>query len=186
MHKSNYITSFSTKQMDVHYFNEEMANAFQKYLVNNKDRLAPFEPLRTYEYYELNEVKKRIRATVNLQEKNKGVSLVFTPKNSSDIVGNINFTNFVFGVFQACHLGFSIDTSFEGKGVMREVLTESLKHIRNKYQLHRVMANHLPTNDRCAHLLQRIGFIKEGYAKSYLKINGVWQDHVLNSFVFED
>ncbi|WP_275391076.1 GNAT family N-acetyltransferase [Xenorhabdus bovienii] len=186
MHKSSYITSFSTKQMDVYYISEEMANDFQKYLVKNKARLAPFEPLRTPEYYELEEVKKRIQLAVNAQEGKKGVSLVFIPKGSSKIVGNVNFTNFVFGVFQACHLGFSIDVDFEGKGVMREVLIESLNHIRNKYQLHRVMANHLPTNERCECLLQRVGFIKEGYAKSYLKINGAWQDHVLNSFVFED
>ncbi|MGJ0628177.1 hypothetical protein [Xenorhabdus bovienii] len=85
MHKSSYITSFSTKQMDVYYISEEMANDFQKYLVKNKTRLAPFEPLRTLEYYELEEVKKRIQSAVNAQEGKKGVSLVFIPKGSSNI-----------------------------------------------------------------------------------------------------
>jgi ribosomal-protein-alanine N-acetyltransferase len=31
--------------------------------------------------------------------------------------------------------------------------------------------------------LHSLGFEKEGYAKSYLQINGRWQDHVLTSLL---
>jgi [ribosomal protein S5]-alanine N-acetyltransferase len=30
-------------------------------------------------------------------------------------------------------------------------------------------------------LLNRLGFIPEGYARNYLRINGEWRDHVLTS-----
>jgi len=48
------------------------------------------------------------------------------------------------------------------------------------------MANHLPDNLRSSNTLKKSGFKKEGYAQSYLKINGEWQDHILNSLVFLD
>lgn len=32
-------------------------------------------------------------------------------------------------------------------------------------------------------LLKRLGFVVEGYARDYLMINGLWQDHILTSLV---
>jgi ribosomal-protein-alanine N-acetyltransferase len=49
--------------------------------------------------------------------------------------------------------------------------------------LHRIMANHIPTNTRSERLLKALGFEREGYAKADLKIAGQWQDMVLNSLV---
>ena len=34
-------------------------------------------------------------------------------------------------------------------------------------------------NELSKNLLRRLGFEQEGYAKSYLQINGSWQDHLL-------
>jgi ribosomal-protein-alanine N-acetyltransferase len=44
----------------------------------------------------------------------------------------------------------------------------------------------MPGNERSARLLQRLGFEQEGYAKRYLQIAGVWEDHVLTSRVRDD
>jgi ribosomal-protein-alanine N-acetyltransferase len=35
-------------------------------------------------------------------------------------------------------------------------------------------------------LLEGVGFTREGYARAYLKINGVWQDHVLYGLLEHD
>ena len=51
------------------------------------------------------------------------------------------------------------------------------------YGLHRVMANHMPHNDRSSRVLERCGFVREGFAKAYLKIAGRWEDHVLTALV---
>ncbi|MCS9217852.1 30S ribosomal protein S5 alanine N-acetyltransferase, partial [Pseudomonas aeruginosa] len=48
---------------------------------------------------------------------------------------------------------------------------------------HRIMASHLPRNARSERLLESLGFEKEGYARAYLKIAGVWEDHVLRALV---
>ena len=45
--------------------------------------------------------------------------------------------------------------------------------------LHRIEAACIPDNGPSRRLLLKAGFDEEGYAKAYLKINGVWRDHVL-------
>lgn len=36
----------------------------------------------------------------------------------------------------------------------------------------------MPRNKRSLRVLEKCGFREEGLARSYLKINGVWEDHV--------
>src|SRR5882724_11713566 len=46
-------------------------------------------------------------------------------------------------------------------------------------RLHRLEAACIPTNLASIRLLEKTGFKREGYARSYLCINGIWQDHLL-------
>ena len=32
-------------------------------------------------------------------------------------------------------------------------------------------------------LLRQLGFEREGYARKYLLLNGVWKDHILTSYI---
>ncbi|QJT80540.1 GNAT family N-acetyltransferase [Kosakonia sp. MUSA4] len=174
---------FSTERTDVYLLATDLAESFQDYLLNNRSHLAPFEPLRNEDYFQPDNIIDRIMNSLNDYENRKCLNLVFTLKNENTIIGSINFTNFVFGVFEACYLGFSLDHAYQGKGLMHEALDKSISYVREQYGMHRIMANHLPGNIRSSKTLGSLGFVKEGYAQSYLKINGVWQDHVLNSLV---
>ena len=66
---------------------------------------------------------------------------------------------------------------------MTLALTTALDYMLVELNLHRIMAAYIPTNARSEKLLLSLGFEKEGYAKSYLKIAGRWQDHVLTSLI---
>ena len=46
-------------------------------------------------------------------------------------------------------------------------------------RLHRLEAACIPTNNGSIRLLEKTGFMREGYARDYLCINGIWQDHLL-------
>ena len=52
--------------------------------------------------------------------------------------------------------------------------------------LHRIEAACCPENDASSRLLRRAGFQEEGLARAYLKINGVWRDHLLFGLVRGD
>jgi ribosomal-protein-alanine N-acetyltransferase len=85
------------------------------------------------------------------------------------------------GYFQACYLGYTIDAAHEGRGLMREALQALISFAFGDLNLHRIMANYVPRNQRSAALLKRLGFVIEGKAKEYLRINDVWEEHVLTS-----
>ena len=55
-----------------------------------------------------------------------------------------------------------------------------------RLRLHRIEAACLPSNVPSRALLLRSGFHEEGYARSYLLINGKWQDHLLFAILRED
>jgi ribosomal-protein-alanine N-acetyltransferase len=105
---------------------------------------------------------------------------------AEQIIGDVNFTNIIRGVFQAAYLGYELDHAQVGKGLMYEALTASIAHVFQHLKLHRLMANHVPSNERSGRLLRRLGFSVEGYARDYLLLDGVWKDHVLTSLLNPD
>jgi len=66
---------------------------------------------------------------------------------------------------------------------MTSALQAGINFMFAEQKLHRVMASYLPHNKKSERVLQRLGFKREGYAASYLKIAGKWQDHVLTSLI---
>lgn len=110
-----------------------------------------------------------------------GTSVKFCITDNSAVVGDISFTNITRGPFQACNLGYKLDVDFEGKGVMHEALSIAIQYVFDELNVHRIMANYKPTNERSGNLLRSLGFNVEGYARDYLKLNGEWSDHILTS-----
>lgn len=105
------------------------------------------------------------------------------PKN--EVIGFCNFSQIFRGPFQACYLGYHIDITHEGKGLMSEAVAKAIDYMFEKQKLHRIMANYMPSNERSARLLHQLGFVVEGCAKKYLLINGQWEDHILASLTNE-
>ena len=44
----------------------------------------------------------------------------------------------------------------------------------------------MPSNATSIRVLERSGFRREGFARGFLKINGVWEDHILFALLAED
>jgi ribosomal-protein-alanine N-acetyltransferase len=99
------------------------------------------------------------------------------------IIGTCNYTNIVRGPFQACHLGYQVARTHEGRGLMTEALRATNAFMFDVLRLHRIMANYRPENLRSARVLERLGFVREGIARDFLFIDGAWRDHVLTALV---
>ena len=170
-----------TPNMIISLLKVEDINLLVKFQNENKQHLTKWEPTRTLDYYSVEATQKRIESNTQDHELGKSVSLVAFNKTKTEIIALCTFSNIVYGAFQACHLGYSISEREQGKGLMFEMLESAINFLFDEYNLHRIMANYIPENKRSEKLLLKLGFEKEGLAKSYLKINGQWQDHVLTS-----
>lgn len=93
------------------------------------------------------------------------------------IVGVINVNSIVRGSFQSASLGYYVGADFQGQGYMQEGLEALITYAFNTMGLHRLEANIQPENRRSQALVERCGFVKEGYSKDFLYINGAWRDH---------
>ena len=99
------------------------------------------------------------------------------------VIGFVNLNNIVRGAFQACHLGYALGEKYQSRGLMTEALRALIDYAFTDMQLHRIMANYISDNERSAVVLKNLGFVEEGRAQEYLKINGRWQDHILTSLI---
>ncbi|MDB5834085.1 MAG: ribosomal protein S5P -alanine acetyltransferase [Caballeronia sp.] len=154
------------------------------YRLTNRAHLDRWEPLREDAFFTMQAANERMALMESAMAAGTALHLlIFTSERRNVLIGDCHFTNIVRGSFQACHLGYSIDQHYEGRGLMREALVAALGFIFDAYRLHRVMASYRPENDRSGRLLASLGFEHEGLAKAYLKIDGQWADHVLTSLV---
>lgn len=147
------------------------------------DHLVPWLPPRTPAWRTEAHWRRWGEETIDLFLDDRGVRLVLRLPDRPDagVIGQLNLNMLVRGSFQAATLGYHMGAGHQGQGLMREALELAIGYAFGPLGLHRLMANHLPENTRSAGLLQRLGFIREGYAKGYLFIGGAWRDHVLTA-----
>jgi ribosomal-protein-alanine N-acetyltransferase len=101
---------------------------------------------------------------------------------SGKIAGRITLGNIERGPFNNGRFGYWLGSGFEGRGLMSEALKLAVGHAFSPIDngglgLHRLCANIMPSNHRSRALLERVGFVKEGYSEKYLQIRGVYEDH---------
>lgn len=157
------------------------------YFWRNRDHLEPWEPPRPPGFYTT--VFWAARLDLNRRElaEDRSMRLFLRPRSDTGrVVGSCSFNHIMRGAFQACHLGYGIDGECEGQGLMAEALSAAIGYAFEHLQLHRVQANYQPDNERSGRLLDRLGFVREGYARDYLFIDGAWRDHVLTSLTNPD
>lgn len=100
-------------------------------------------------------------------------------RDDGRLLGGININNVVRGAGQHASLGYWIDEESQGRGYMTEAGRAVLDYAFSTLCLARINAACLVHNDRSRNLLLRLGFTEEGFAKAYLQIDGVRQDHLL-------
>jgi len=154
------------------------AASLQRYLVRNKDFLEEWEPKRSEAYYSLDSITKVIETNNAANENKSGLNLYLLKKGDENIIGNIGLSNIVYGVFQSCYLGYKLDIDEVNTGYMGEGLKKVIEIAFENYKLHRIEANVMPRNVRSIRVLEKLGFENEGISKRYLKINGIWEDHM--------
>lgn len=148
------------------------------YYQENKKHLKPYEPVRDSSFYTLREQGQILHEDRERLRNGQALKLYLTLPNNSKIIGLLHFSSLVMGAFCSCFVGYNLHENYVGKGYMTEALKKGIEIMFDDYYLHRIEANIMPSNERSIHVVEKLGFKEEGLAKSYLKINGQWEDHI--------
>ena len=152
------------------------------YYMKNRDRIAPVSPTWPEDFFTKKFWNRQIDRNVDEFYGDVSVRMfVFDrgKKKEPEVLGNISLSGILRGAAQFCYLGYGVDRNWEGHGLMTETVSAVVQYAFDELNMHRVMANYRPINERSGKLLQRLGFIVEGYARDYLFLDGEWQDHIM-------
>jgi ribosomal-protein-alanine N-acetyltransferase len=165
----------------------EAAEACACFYRENADFLAPWEPRRGARSFDVALLRAARERAIADAIGGHAYSFAITADRVIDadttIIGWLNFTNIVHGVFQSTTMGYKLAEHAQHRGYMTEAARAGIAFSFGTLRLHRIMANYQEHNHRSKALLSRLGFQTEGYAKAYLFIDGDWRDHVLTALV---
>jgi [ribosomal protein S5]-alanine N-acetyltransferase len=145
----------------------------------SREFLVPWEPV--WNGNELSRLSYRMRLRHNQKTLADDTAYAFFVFDGGGdvLLGGITLSNVRRGVAQCGTLGYWIGEPFARQGHMSHAVLALRDYAFSTLDLHRLEAACLPANAASIRLLERCGFEREGFAKSYLKINGRWEDHIL-------
>ncbi len=153
------------------------------YFIANRAHLKPWEPKREDAFYSEAGWTQRLVKLNELHRMGLGYYLIILDKETNEMLGTVSFSNVSRFPFHACNLGYSLARSAQGRGVMTRAVKMAVNYMFKIQNMHRIMASYMPRNKRSESVLERAGFVKEGFAEKYLLIDGQWEDHNLTSIV---
>ena len=141
--------------------------------------LAPWEPTWPSDDLSRSAFRRRLRRYAEDQRADTSYAFFLFRKSDETLVGGLTLANVRRGVAQAGSLGYWIGEPFARRGLMTGAVQALVPFSFGSLRLHRLEAACIPSNAASIRLLEKTGFEREGYAREYLCINGLWQDHLL-------
>jgi [ribosomal protein S5]-alanine N-acetyltransferase len=152
----------------------------------SREFLTPWEP--TWPADELTRPSFRDKLRRYAEDIRDGRAYPFFIFRAEDdqLVGGITLSQVRRGAAHAGTIGYWVGEPYQRRGYVIAAVRAVARFCFDDLALHRVEAACQPDNDPSHKLLLQVGFTEEGRARSYLKINGGWRDHILFAMVAGD
>jgi ribosomal-protein-alanine N-acetyltransferase len=141
--------------------------------------LVPWEPTWPTDDLTRGAFRRRLKRYAEDQRTDQAYAFFIFRKDDNVLVGGLTLANVRRGVAQAGSLGYWLGEPYVRRGYMTAAVNALVPFSFATLKLHRLEAACIPTNVASIRLLEKCGFKREGHAREYLCINGVWQDHLL-------
>ncbi len=152
----------------------------------SRAHLTPWEPAWPRDDLTKSAYRRRVKHYQREARDDLGYAFLVFEAETDRLLGGVTLSNVRRGVTQSAMLGYWLGLPFVGQGLMTAAVRAVLPHAFEQLRLHRIEAAAQPSNLRSVSVLRRTGFVEEGLARRYLKINGQWQDHLVFAILTED
>lgn len=173
------------KRVCLSLIREEDAPALLAFHQRNREHLAPWLPLFAESFWTHGYWRRYTRASSRLALRGHALRFVlrWARRKDRSVLGQLSLGPIVRSPLQSAELGFHLDHTLQGRGLMREALELVIAYAFGPLALHRLVACHVPENERSAALLANLGFETFGYSPSHMQIAGLHRDHVLRALL---
>jgi len=148
--------------------------------------LTPWEPSWPADDLTRAAFRRRLKRQAEEIARDEAYSFLIFEEGSDNMLGGITIGGVRRGVAQAATLGYWIGAPYARRGHMTRAVAAATAFGFSSLRLHRIEAACIPDNIASTRVLERNGFHKEGFARAYLRINGVWRDHLLFALLESD
>jgi ribosomal-protein-alanine N-acetyltransferase len=148
--------------------------------------LTPWEPIWPSDDLTRGAFRRRLKRYADDQRSDVAYAFLIFRGDDDALVGGLTLANIRRGVAQAGSIGYWVGAPFARQGYMTAAVRALIPFSFQNLRLHRLEAACIPGNAASVSLLEKTGFLREGYARKYLCINGSWQDHLLYARLQED
>lgn len=152
----------------------------------SRDFLVPWEPTWPPDALTRDSFVRRLRRQAAEWREDEAYAFLVFEQASDRVVGGIGLTNIRRGVAQMGTMGYWVGKPYARRGYISQAARLMLSFAFGQLGLHRVEAACLPSNVPSSGVLEKVGFIREGYARAYLRIDGKWADHLLYAILRDD
>jgi len=152
----------------------------------SRNFLVPWEPTWPPDDLTRSAFRRRLKRYAEDQRGDLAYAFLIFRSEDNAMIGGLTLANIRRGVAQAGSIGYWIGAPYARKGYMTAAVRALIPYGFTTLRLHRLEAACIPDNTASIQLLERTGFKREGYARSYLCINGTWQDHLLYARIKDD
>lgn len=141
--------------------------------------LAPWEPVWPVDDLTRQSFRRRMKRYHDDMIADLAYTLFIFEPTTGSLMGGMTLGNVRRGVSQSATLGYWMGQPFAGRGIMTKAVRVMKVFAFEKLGLRRIEAGCIPSNIASIRVLEANGFEREGYAREYLCIAGIWQDHFL-------
>jgi [ribosomal protein S5]-alanine N-acetyltransferase len=152
----------------------------------SREFLTPWEPTWPIDDLTRSAFRRRLKRYAEDQRTDQSYAYFIFCTAGRGLVGGLTLANVRRGVAQAGSVGYWTGAPFIRRGYMSAAVRALAPYAFSVLRLHRLEAACIPTNQASIRLLESCGFTREGYARQYLCINGMWQDHLLYARLKDD
>lgn len=153
---------------------------------SSRSYLTPWEPTWPADDLTRSAFRRRLRRYMRDVREDQAYPFLVFRESDDALVGGITVANILRGVQQSCSVGYWAGEPFAGKGYTTAALRAVIPFAFEELHLHRILAACLLDNERSKAVLRKCGFVEEGVARGYLRINGAWQDHIVFARLSDD
>ena len=130
----------------------------------------------------MDEATAFIQKITDALDQNEGIAWAICLKDDPKMIGSLGIWRLIKEHYRA-ELGYTLNTAYQGKGLMHEAMTAIIDYGFRVMKLHSLEANITPLNKASQRVLERCNFVREAYYRENYYEHGKFTDSAIYSLL---